>query len=583
MASHESSKGSRKSSIADKVNTTIKSTTNEVKSTVLPPIDRHDELNETAADTKEKNLTLDTTADCTSVEKNDSDDIKSSDFKSMMDKQQDTKTGKKQETQNVEPQTTDKEKEVKSVDSKNFVKKGETLKYKKEDINIFSKSMMVESSNSSMKEYDTRDNRKKLMKTDYDRFCWQCHKENIVYCTICPRSYHRKCIGGMPSPLDKWICGECITISKAKSAETCSVAMAQVTVDQLCILLKQVVGQLRKCRGIEPFCKPVDLVEVPNYLEYIIKPMDLSLLESNVQAKLYGSTDAFMADAKWIRHNCIVFNTFGKVYVDTLKLTNVAKRIVKVARQEILKIDACPDCYDFNSSFIESCRQPHPLVWAKLKGFPFWPAKAMPRTNAEGNVEVRFFGDHEVACAWVSPKDLFLYSEKPPAPSPRKQTSDMRERKRESIKEISLHCEELKLRFGQFKFASSKIQYNPNDSFQIQLMLPNYIPLESKNDLPNSKVPTSQKKKSPKRKRQSSFKDCTRREMRASMEAEKLRSIEEVRKEIEDEKNRCIEETKKKQWCAKCGQEATFFYGWSIGYCSYLCEISHWLTRTFFQ
>lgn len=37
--------------------------------------------------------------------------------------------------------------------------------------------------------------------------------------------------------------------------------------------------------------------------------MDLSLLESNVRAKLYGSTDAFMADAKWIQHNCIVFNT----------------------------------------------------------------------------------------------------------------------------------------------------------------------------------------------------------------------------------------------------------------------------------
>lgn len=48
---------------------------------------------------------------------------------------------------------------------------------------------------------------------------------------------------------------------------------------------------------------------MPNYLEYVIKPMDLSLLEANVRSKLYGSTDAFMADAKWIQHNCIVFNT----------------------------------------------------------------------------------------------------------------------------------------------------------------------------------------------------------------------------------------------------------------------------------
>lgn len=44
-------------------------------------------------------------------------------------------------------------------------------------------------------------------------------------------------------------------------------------------------------------------------MEYVVKPMDLCLLENNVKSKLYGSTDAFMADAKWIQHNCIVFNT----------------------------------------------------------------------------------------------------------------------------------------------------------------------------------------------------------------------------------------------------------------------------------
>ncbi|KAG5310294.1 PKCB1 protein, partial [Acromyrmex insinuator] len=513
MASHESSEGSRKSPIADKVNTTIELTTNEVKSTASPPVDRHDELNETVTDKKEKSLTLDTTADCTSVEKNDSDDIKSEttkDLKSLViDKQDDTKTDKKQETQNidslVESQTTNKEKEVKSVDSKNSVKKEETLKRKRRTLN---KSTMVESSNSSTEESGTRGKRKKFMKTGYDRFCWRCHKENIdAYCTACPRSYHRKCIGGMPSSLDKWICGECATILKAENAETRSVAMAQLSVDQLCMLLKHVVEKLRDYPGSEPFCKPVDLVEVPNYLEYVIKPMDLSLLESNVRAKLYGSTDAFMADAKWIQHNCIVFNTCGGVYADTSKLTNAAKQIIKVARQEISEIDACPDCYAHSrnlprhqpSWFIEPCRRPHPLVWAKLKGFPFWPAKAMPRTNSQGYVDVRFFGEHDRA--WVSPKDLFLYSEEPPSPSPRKRKSDMDE----CVKEITRHCRKLALMFGQFKFAPPKIQYDPNNPLQIRLMLPNYNPLEPKNHLPNPKVPTSQKKKPP-QKRQSSFK-----------------------------------------------------------------------------
>lgn len=39
-------------------------------------------------------------------------------------------------------------------------------------------------------------------------------------------------------------------------------------------------------------------------------------------------------------------------------------------------------------------RRPHVLVWAKLKGFPFWPAKAMC-TNDDGQVDVRFFGAHD--------------------------------------------------------------------------------------------------------------------------------------------------------------------------------------------
>lgn len=225
--------------------------------------------------------------------------------------------------------------------------------------------------------------------------------------------------------------------------------------------------------------------------------------------------------------------TGGGVYADTSKLTNAAKQIIKVARQEISEIDACPDCYAHGrnlprpqpSWFIEPCRRPHPLVWAKLKGFPFWPAKAMPRTNSQGYVDVRFFGEHDRA--WVSPKDLFLYSEEPPAPSPRKRKSDMDE----CVKEITRHCRKLALMFGQFKFAPPKIQYDPNNPLQIRLMLPNYNPLEPKNHLPNPKVPTSQKKKSP-QKRQSSLK--------GKSQSDELTNISEI--DIDPTNNACEKE-----------------------------------------
>lgn len=190
------------------------------------------------------------------------------------------------------------------------------------------------------------------------------------------------------------------------------------------------------------------------------------------------------------------------MYTDTSKLTNAAKQIIKLARQEVSEIEACPDCYAHGrnlprpqpSWFIEPCRRPHPLVWAKLKGFPYWPAKAMPRTNSQGFVDVRFFGEHDRA--WVPPRDLYLYSEEPPVPLPRKRKLDMEE----CVREITRHCRKLELVFGQFKFAPPKVQYNPHDPMQIKLILPNYDPLGSNNYMssqfliPKKKPPSLKKR-----------------------------------------------------------------------------------------
>lgn len=79
------------------------------------------------------------------------------------------------------------------------------------------------------------------------------------------------------------------------------------------------------------------------------------------------------------------------------------------------EIENCPTCYlNANTKknwFVEVCPKPHVLLWAKLKGFPYWPAKAMS-TNSQGMVDVRFFGAHDRA--WVSYKECFLYSLKDP-------------------------------------------------------------------------------------------------------------------------------------------------------------------------
>lgn len=508
MASHETGEDSARSPAANKIDAAAarsKADEKEPLSGVVSSVNQRNEPND-AVDTEEKKslLTSDISKECANVQEKNADDVKSESkhdpdsLVTVKNELDDSETDKKkQETSSADSQRTDEE-DTKNEDDKDPLAKVEpALKRKRKSLSIST------AAESPVEESITRSKRKKL-KSASDQFCWRCHKETVdAHCTACPRSWHHKCIGGMPSSLEKWICGECATILKAENAETRSTAMAQLSVDQLCMLLKHVVERLRDYPGSEPFSRPVDLAEVPNYLDYVIKPMDLSLLESNVRSKLYGSTDAFMADAKWIQHNCIVFNTCGGVYADTLKLTNAAKQIIKVARQEVSEIEACPDCYAHGrnlprpqpSWFIEPCRRPHPLVWAKLKGFPFWPAKAMPRVNSQGFVDVRFFGEHDRA--WVPPKDLYLYSEEPPAPSPRKRKSDMDE----CVREITRHCRKLALMYGQFKFAPPKVQYNPNDPMQIKLMLPNYNPLEPNNYFSNSELSATPKKKTPLRRR----------------------------------------------------------------------------------
>lgn len=64
--------------------------------------------------------------------------------------------------------------------------------------------------------------------------------------------------------------------------------------------------------------------------------------------------------------------------------------------------------------------------------------------------------------------------------------------------------------------------------------------------------------------------------MKASLEAERLRAVEETRREAEEGMLRCIEEIKRKQWCAMCGREALFYCCWNTAYCDYPCQQSHW-------
>nr|XP_055041042.1 MYND-type zinc finger-containing chromatin reader ZMYND8 [Misgurnus anguillicaudatus] len=247
-----------------------------------------------------------------------------------------------------------------------------------------------------------------------DFYCWVCHREGqVLCCELCPRVYHAKCLKLAAEPEGDWFCPECEKITVAECIETQSKAMTMLTLDQLSFLLKFALQKMKQpgdqprsssqlphdaasrrktFNWTEPFQKPVSLEQHPDYAEYIFHPMDLCTLEKNIKKKMYGSTEAFLADVKWILHNCIIYNGGNH------KLTATAKVIVKICEHEMNEIEVCPECYlsacqKRDNWFCEPCSNPHPLVWAKLKGFPFWPAKAL--RDKDGQVDARFFGQHD--------------------------------------------------------------------------------------------------------------------------------------------------------------------------------------------
>uniref|UniRef100_A0A671M6Z4 Protein kinase C-binding protein 1-like n=1 Tax=Sinocyclocheilus anshuiensis TaxID=1608454 RepID=A0A671M6Z4_9TELE len=266
-----------------------------------------------------------------------------------------------------------------------------------------------------------------------DFYCWVCHREGqVLCCELCPRVYHAKCLKLAAEPEGDWFCPECEKITVAECIETQSKAMTMLTLDQLSFLLKFALQKMKQ-PGTEPFQKPVLLEQHPDYAEYIFHPMDLCTLEKNIKKKMYGSTEAFLADVKWILHNCIIYNGGNH------KLTATAKVIVKICEHE---------------------SNPHPLVWAKLKGFPFWPAKAL--RDKDGQVDARFFGQHDRA--WVPINNCYLMSKEIPF-SVKKTKSIFNS----AMQEMGVYVENIRKKFGVFNYAPFRTPYTPDNQFQMLL------------------------------------------------------------------------------------------------------------------
>jgi bromodomain-containing protein 7/9 len=83
---------------------------------------------------------------------------------------------------------------------------------------------------------------------------------------------------------------------------------------KLPVVLRSCLAKLRRRDKRQIFYLPVDVEQVPSYLEVIEQPMDFSTLEKNVENGKYKNVQEFKLDVDLIWDNCMTFNQDDSIY-----------------------------------------------------------------------------------------------------------------------------------------------------------------------------------------------------------------------------------------------------------------------------
>ncbi|XP_022252733.1 zinc finger MYND domain-containing protein 11-like isoform X2 [Limulus polyphemus] len=216
----------------------------------------------------------------------------------------------------------------------------------------------------------------------HDWYCFECHRGGeVVLCSTCHRVYHTFCIKEDVS--DKFICCICKAM-KSKSQVKIKKDEMNALLSYTCLRLKEKTRELHK------------MIQTENdewkQSRLIYRKMDLLTIEEKTQANSYKSLEEFQSDAQNIVHNIVIYFGVHSVMAD------MARQMLRDCIYDLGEIRQCHDCYRMSNEkldkfwFCQPCNPPHELVWARQKGFPYWPAKIIKQKNE--TYDVRFFGGY---------------------------------------------------------------------------------------------------------------------------------------------------------------------------------------------
>ncbi|XP_043488958.1 zinc finger MYND domain-containing protein 11 isoform X2 [Polistes fuscatus] len=241
-------------------------------------------------------------------------------------------------------------------------------------------------------------------KTDHDWYCYKCQKAGLVEsCQKCYRVYHPNC--HVP------------TNTKVKMCDFCEKLDTDTYSDKYDLnhILTFTCGHLKAKLPLEITNRTIvfnnDLIVVPtsNFSGptwisegedawrpgFLIKNhMDLAIMDSKINKNEYNNLTEFQADAHNILHNILLYHGAHSI------IGEMGNTMYQDCCYDLQEIRRCADCYRISNEksekmwFCIPCNPPHQLVYAKQKGYPYWPAKVM---QINGNVyDVRFFGGHHM-------------------------------------------------------------------------------------------------------------------------------------------------------------------------------------------
>lgn len=273
-----------------------------------------------------------------------------------------------------------------------------------------------------------------LPRERHDWYCFHCHTGGeVVLCSGCHRVYHETCLKEPLSEENEFFCVICKTLQKVPESQNKRERKDLNQLLKLCVrklrekmsapLLARDPPQVAAKSVFEPSdTKPVlnqpnrppqELLQSPGgntsstengakkmedddtwRARFLLKvQIDFDEMEQKCNTFEYRIAEEFRADAQLIVHNTVIYHGVHS------NMADLARQMFRDCTYDLKDIQLCRDCYRYSCDkldkfwFCKPCRPFHELVYAKQKGFPYWPAKVM-RTSSDGMHDVRFFGGY---------------------------------------------------------------------------------------------------------------------------------------------------------------------------------------------